>query len=91
MKQQIQMSIGALKKLSDIWEVASIISEQVKSVARAVIDCPPNVRFSHGRQNTTAVHSSLEEIGFDETFSVNFEDFVQGDDESWFANLQGQE
>lgn len=84
MQQQIQMSIGALKKLSGIWEMASVVLRQVKSVARAVLEPPQNTRFPDDRRNTTPAYHSLEEAGTAETLSVNLQDFVQGDDEPWF-------
>ena len=90
MQQQIQMSIGALKKLSEIWEMASIVLRQVKSVARAVLDPPQNARFPDDRRDITSAHNSLEEASTAETLPVNLEGFVQGDDESWLDEFLGQ-
>lgn len=90
MQQQIQMSIGALKKLSEIWETASFVLRQVKRFARAVLDPPGNVSFPDDRRDTTVAQQSLEEAGNEEFLSINLEDFVQGDDESWFDDLLGQ-
>lgn len=93
MQQQIQMSIGALKKLSEIWETASIVLRQVKSVARMVLDPPRKVRFPDDRRDTaSAQHSLEEEAGIEEkeTVSVNLGDLVQGDDISWFDDFLGQ-
>ncbi|KAF6241071.1 hypothetical protein HO173_000865 [Letharia columbiana] len=90
MQQQIQMSIGALKKLSEIWEMASIVLSQIKCVARAVLDPPRNVRSPDDRRDTTSAHHSLEEAGIAETLSANFEDLVQGNDESWFNDFLAQ-
>lgn len=90
MLQQIHMSIGALKKLSEIWEMASIVLRQVKSAARAVLDPPPTVRFPNGRRDTASAHLSLEEAGIEEALMDNLENFMQGDDESWFDDFVGQ-
>lgn len=90
MLQQIQMSIGALKKLSEIWEMAGIVLRQVKSVARAVLDPSPNVRSPNWRGDTTSAHLSLGEADMEETLMDNLEDFPQGDDGSWFDDFVGQ-
>ena len=87
MQQQIQMSLGALKKLSEIWEMASIVLRQVKSVAKAVLDPPRNVRFPDERRDTTTTHHSLEAAGIEDTLSTNPEDFVQEDIASWFDDF----
>lgn len=84
------MSIGALKKLSEIWEMASIVLRQVKSVARAVLHPPRNVGFPDDRRDVTSGHNSLEGDGIKETHYVNLEDIVQGDNESWFEDYLAQ-
>ena len=91
-QQQIQMSIGALKKLSEIWEMASIVLRQVKSVARAVLDPPRNVCFPDARRDTPTAHHGLEEVGIEETrtLSASLEDFAQGIDGSWIDDFLGQ-
>ena len=87
LQQQIQMSIGALKKLSEIWEMASIVLGQVKSVAKAVLDPPRNVNFPDERRDATTTHRSLEEAGIEDTLSTNPEEFTQEDIASWFDDF----
>ena len=87
LQQQIQMSIGALKKLSEIWEMASIVFRQVKSVARAVLETPRDARYPHYRQDTASAHHSLEVAGIEEFLSANLEELVQENDESWFDDF----
>ena len=90
MQQQIQMSIGALKKLSELWQMASIVLRGVKNVARAVLDPAQNVRFADDRRDAPLAQHSLEQAGIEETLSVNLEDFVPGESESWFDDFLGQ-
>lgn len=90
MQQQIQMSIGALKKLSELWEMASVVLRQVKSVARAVLDPPRDMRLPDDKRNCISAHHRLEEAGIEETLSVNIRDIPQGDDDSWFDDFLGQ-
>ena len=86
MQQQIQMSVGALNKLGEIWEMASILLRQVKNVARTVLYPPQNVKSP---DNGINAYHSLEEAGLEgnEMVSVNLADFVPGDDESWFDDF----
>lgn len=88
-QQRIQMSIGALRKLSEIWEMAGIVLRQVKSVAREVLYPPRNTGFPDERRDTTTRHQSLNEVGIEEMLSINFEDLVQGDNESWLDSFLG--
>ena len=90
MMQQIYMSIGALKKLSGIWEMANVVLEQVRMVARAVLDPPRNVKVADHRRDMSSTHNILEEAGIEETLSVNLRDLAQGDDGSWFDKFLGQ-
>ena len=89
MQQQIQMSVGALNKLSEIWEMASILLRQVKNVARTVLHPPQNARSPDDGINTRSAYHSLEEVGLEGNgmLSVNLADFVPGDDESWFDDF----
>ena len=86
-QQQIQMSIGALKKLSEIWEMASIVMRQVKGVAKAVLDPPGNVRCPDERRDTNPTQHSLEGAGIEDTLSINPGDFAQEDIASWFDDF----
>ena len=90
MQQQIQMSIGALKKLSEIWELASVVFGQVKSVARAVLDLPRNARLPDDRRDINLTDHPLEEASIGQTLSVNHESIVQGYDESWIDDFLSQ-
>ena len=91
MQQQIQISIGALKKLSEIWEMASIVLKQVKSVAREILDPPRNMRIPNDRRDTTSARHGLEEAGIEETGTLfaNLEDFALGNDVSWIDDFLG--
>ena len=89
LQQQIQMSIGALKKLSEIWEMAGIVLRQIKSQARAVLDPSSGVRFPTDRRETALAQHSLEEDGTNETLSVSLEELVQGQHGSWLDDLIG--
>lgn len=89
MQQQIQMSVGALKRLSEIWEMASVVLAQVKIMARAVLDPPRNVGFPDGRRDSASAYQSLEEGSIGETLSVNPRDFAQDEDNSWFDDFLG--
>ena len=90
MQQQIQMSIGALKKLSDLWEMAGVVLRQVKSVARAVLDPPRDMRLPDDKRDHISAHHRLEEAGIEETLSVSIRDIPQGDNDSWFDDFLGQ-
>lgn len=89
MQQQIQMSVGALNKLGEIWEMASILLKQVKNVARTVLHPAQSVRFPDDGKDTRLAHHRLEGAGLEGNgmLSVNLTDFVQGDDESWFDDF----
>ena len=84
------MSIGALKKLSGVWETANVVLAQVKSVARAVLEPPRDVRVANEEQDVTSAYHGLEEAGIEERLLVNPRDFPQGDDDSWFDEFLGQ-
>ncbi len=84
------MSIGALKKLSGLWEMANVVLQQVQMVARAVFDPPRNVKVADDRRDMSSTHNRLEEAGIEETLTVNLRDLVQGDDGSWFDDFLGQ-
>ena len=89
MQQQIQMSVGALNKLGEVWEMASILLRQVKNVARTVLQPPQNVRSPDDGMNTRSSYHSLEEAGLEGNGMpfVNLADFVPGEDESWFEDF----
>lgn len=90
MRQQIQMSIGALKKLSELWDMANVVFRQVKSVAKAVLDPPRDVNFPDDKQDYTSAYHSSEDGGTEGLLSVNLRDFAQGDDDTWFDDFLGQ-
>ncbi len=84
------MSIGALKKLSGLWEMANVVLEQVQMVARAVLDPPRNAKVADDRRDMSSNHHRLEEAGIEEMLTVNLRDLAQGDDGSWFDDFLGQ-
>lgn len=90
MQQQIQMSIGALKKLSEIWDMANVVLGQVKSVARAVLDPPRDVKLPDDKGDPTPAHQSFEESATERTLSMNLRDFAQANDDFWFDDFLGQ-
>ena len=89
MQQQIQMSVGALNKLGEIWEMASILLRQVKNVARTVLHPPQNVGPPGDGINPRSPYHSLEEAGLEGNgmLSVDHADFMPGEDESWFDDF----
>ena len=86
------MSVGALNKLGEIWEMASILLRQVKNVARTVLHPPQNVRSPDDGIDTRSAYHSLEEADIEGNgmLSANLADFVQDDDESWFDDFLTQ-
>lgn len=91
LKQQIQMSIGALKRLGEVWEIANVILSQVKDVARAVLDIPRDSSIQHGKANDAATQLRLEQSGFADGPSFDLEALTQGnDDDFWMESFLNQ-
>lgn len=84
------MSIGALKKLSEMWDMANVVLGQVKSVARAVLDPPRDLKLPDDKGDPTPAHQSFEDGATEGTLSMNLRDFAQANDDFWFDDFLGQ-
>ena len=52
-EEQIKMSIGALRKLGGVWEIANAVRQDVKNVAKALLDTSNGSGFSNNEQTAS--------------------------------------
>ena len=86
MEQQVKMSIGALKQLSTVWEMAGAILMQVRMVARTVLNAPRD-----HEDDTYLAQRSLPATENDDMALTGFETLIEGNDDSWFDELFDRE
>ena len=56
-EEQIKMSIGALRKLSEVWEMADVVRHDIKNVARTLLEVHKDSRssgFKEAQENDSA-------------------------------------
>lgn len=81
MSQQVQLSIGALAKLSDIWQTPAMIREQVLQVAKIVLQ--PALKNTSTDEKPTLDTAKIEERKTPMAFTIEgLESFE--DDDAWF-------
>ena len=91
-EQQIKMSIGALKKLSQVWQMAEIVRQDVKSVARGLLD---TAQSSHSSDTGMAAEKlvvpqpALEQNRVEELSPFNFDGMSQAYDDFWMDEFLG--
>ena len=85
-EEQIKMSIGALRKLSDVWEMANTVRQDVKNVARALLDVTkssPASDFEKAGIKRTLPQSSPKQDCIEDGTLLSIEGMPQVNDDSW--------
>ena len=91
-EQQIKMSIGALRKFSQVWEMAEVVRQDVKNVARALLDTVQSADSSHTKvnmENITMPQPVLEHHEHEDLPLFNFDGLTHVNDDSWINEFLG--
>lgn len=91
-EQQIKMSIGALRKLSQVWEMAEIVRQDVKNVARALLDTAWSSCSTHTKmvEEKPAMLQPVPEPNRIEDLPLfNCDGMSQVHDDSWIDEFLG--
>ncbi|KAL9124025.1 MAG: hypothetical protein Q9217_006603 [Psora testacea] len=82
--QQLQMSLGALRRLSELWPMANTVLKLVKDMARAVLHTSPDSSTPDNMADVAPAQQILEQAAFDDTSSIGFNSLSQANDDAWF-------
>ena len=88
--QQIQMSLGALKRLSEVWEMASTVLTQVMSVARTVLNTSGDCSTPKAAADSVSAQRTLGDGTFDDVATIRLNDVSQVNDDAWFDEFLGR-
>ena len=89
--QQIHMSLGALRKLSEVWTMAETMSKKVKDLASAVLGSSRNSACLANTESTGPALQRLEPARFDDISTFNHSDHTQAEDDAWFEKFLGEQ
>ena len=91
MLQQIQMSIGALRRLSNVWETAGTVLKRMKGVAREMLDISRDVVSLDHTEAELSAQQPPEAVPSDDMLLLGFDSMVsRNDDDAWFDEFLGQ-
>lgn len=91
-EQQIKMSIGALRKMSQVWPMAEIVRQDVKNVARALLDTTRGFGFANAdaaSAKPAIVQPAPEQECIEALPNVDFDSILQVNDDSWIDEFLG--
>ena len=85
-EEQIKMSIGVLRKLGEVWEIAYTVRQDVKNVAKALLNVSKTSRVQKENEKVNPdVGSSLSppQMSIEDGLPLGIEAKSQSNDDSW--------
>ena len=90
-EQQIKVSIGTLRKFSEVWEMADTVLKDVKSVARALHNAPRGSEVpQNNRENVASPPPAMDQTLIESSANLtSFDTLLQANDDSWIDAFLG--